>query len=92
MKLVREHMNESIKHLKPRSEEEVEKYKKGDLDKINNYLKNKGEAWYIYINANQNILNELASIVGIKIMTDNFESILSKMRECFIDSIDLKLE
>ena len=60
MKLVKEHINEAIKHLTPRSEEEIQKNKEIEVDEILD------EAFKTYNRANESVMWELSEAINFR--------------------------
>jgi dsDNA-binding SOS-regulon protein len=90
VKLVKEHIYEAIKHLTPRSEEEVKKNKKQEKEIINYVLKMGGDIWDKMRDFNEEILWELQN-EDVNITDDNIEIIESKIKECFDDTLEYVL-
>ena len=78
MKLVKEHMNEAIKHLSPKSENEI----------IDNFFESGGDIWDFYNENNNKIMYDLEEIHKVNITEKNKEKIRSKMKELFDDSLE----
>jgi hypothetical protein len=72
MKLVKEHIKEAIKHLKPRSFEEIEENYRKDVQKVFHYI----HKWILYSNSSNdevspNLVANIAYNSGIHLSSDD---------------------